>query len=163
MEYTQRPLKQTTSVPPLTEDEKEYASNSYLMSLVALFGGLPLPVFNLIATLIFFWGNRRTTPFVRWHCTQALLSQVFIFFFNTVAFWWTVLIVSKTREMSDHFFVYLVFVVLLNLSEIIATIYTAIRVRKGRHVRWILFAYLVDQLLKQRHDAFTYSSDIRKS
>jgi len=44
----------------ISEDEREYASNSYLMSLFALFVGLPLPIFNLIATIIFYLGNRKT-------------------------------------------------------------------------------------------------------
>jgi len=35
------------------ESELERASNSYLMSLVALIGGLPMPIFNLLATLFF--------------------------------------------------------------------------------------------------------------
>ena len=33
-----------------TEHEAEKASNSYLMSLIALIVGLPLPIINLIAT-----------------------------------------------------------------------------------------------------------------
>ena len=39
------------------EHESEKASNSYLMSLIALIAGLPLPIINLIATLIFYLGN----------------------------------------------------------------------------------------------------------
>ena len=33
------------------EHEAEKASNSYLMSLIAVIAGLPLPIVNLIATL----------------------------------------------------------------------------------------------------------------
>lgn len=36
-----------------TDHESEKASNSYLMSLVALVAGLPLPIINLIATFFF--------------------------------------------------------------------------------------------------------------
>ena len=36
------------------DSEMERASNSYLMSLVAVMGGLPLPIFNLLATLFFY-------------------------------------------------------------------------------------------------------------
>jgi len=56
-----------------SEHEAEKASNSYLMSLIALIAGMPLPIINLIASVIFFVGNRKGTYFVRWHCTQALL------------------------------------------------------------------------------------------
>ena len=36
-----------------SEHEAEKASNSYLMSLIAIIAGLPLPIINLLATLIF--------------------------------------------------------------------------------------------------------------
>ncbi|HLB01317.1 MAG TPA: hypothetical protein VJO14_08025, partial [Bacteroidota bacterium] len=56
--------------------ESEKASNSYLMSVVAVMAGLPFPVVNLLATAFFYAANRRARYFVRWHCMQALLSQV---------------------------------------------------------------------------------------
>ena len=43
----------------LKEHDHEQASNSYLMSLLALMVGFPLPIVNLIATAIFFLGNRK--------------------------------------------------------------------------------------------------------
>ena len=51
------------------EHEAETASSSYLMSLVAIIIGLPIPIVNLAATAIFYLGNRKSTYFVRWHCT----------------------------------------------------------------------------------------------
>lgn len=136
----------------ITEDEREYASNSYLMSLFALFVGLPLPIFNLMATVIFYLGKRRSTPFVKWHCMQALISQLFIFFFNTVAFWWTITyLFFPERFDSDYsfnsYFSYILLVLFINGIEIVSTIYTAVQTRKGIHVRWFLFADLTDQIL----------------
>ena len=55
------------------EHERETAANSYLMSLLAAMAGLPFPIVNLVATVIFWLSNRRGTYFVRWHCMQALL------------------------------------------------------------------------------------------
>ena len=43
------------------DHEAEKASNSYIMSLVAVVAGLPLPIINLLATLIFYMGNREGT------------------------------------------------------------------------------------------------------
>ena len=51
------------------DHESERASNSYVMSLLAFMVGLPFPIVNLIATLIFYLGNRKATYFVRWHCS----------------------------------------------------------------------------------------------
>ena len=84
------------------DHEAEKASNSYLMTLIALIAGLPLPIINLFATFIFFLGNRKGTYFVRWHCTQALLSQLSVLFINSYGFWWTVSIVFTSQSITNH-------------------------------------------------------------
>jgi len=112
--------------------------------------GMPLPIINLIATLIFFLGNRRSTYFVRWHCTQALLSQLSVFFLNSYAFWWTVSIVFTDVEISNNYIAYVITIVLFNLFEFISTIYTAIEVRKGKHIRWWILADITDQLIQKK-------------
>lgn len=132
------------------EHECEKASNSYIMSLIAIMVGLPLPITNLIATLIFYWGNRKGTYFVRWHCTQALLSQFSMLFVNSFALWWTVSIVIDSEEITNHYIAYIFAVIIFNLIEFITTIYTAIQVRKGIHVEWWLFGNLSDQICKEK-------------
>ena len=128
------------------EHEAEKASNSYLMSLVAVLVGLPLPIINLIATFIFYLGNRNGTYFVRWHCTQALLSQASLLVINTVAFWWTVSIVFRDDIVTNQYISYIITVILFNLIELVATIYTAIQTRKGIHVKWWFYGDLTDAL-----------------
>jgi uncharacterized Tic20 family protein len=118
------------------EHEAEKASNSYLMSLIALIAGLPLPIINLMATLIFYLGNRKGTYFVRWHCTQALLSQLSLLLMNSVGFWWAISIIFGDEKVSTHFISYLMTIFIFNLIEFIATIYTAIQTRKGQHIAW---------------------------
>ena len=78
--------QETTFAYQPSEHENEKASNSYLMSLVAVIAGLPLPIINLLATFFFYLANRKSTFFVRWHCTQALLSQAVLLFSNFL-FW----------------------------------------------------------------------------
>ncbi len=134
------------------ESELEKASNSYLMSLLAMFVGLPIPILNLVATLIFFYGNRKASPFVRWHCTQALVTQVSLFFFNTVSFWWTIGIFTGEFDLSNYYFSYLIIVIVINASEIIQTLITAIQIRKRNNVRWYFYAPLVDAILKNNGD-----------
>lgn len=124
------------------EHESEKASNSYLMSLVAIIAGLPLPIINLIATLVFYLGNRKSSYFVRWHCTQALLSQVSMLFINSYGFWWTVSILFTEEKVTNNFIAYLIAAFVFNLAEFIATIYTAIQTRKGIHVEWWFYSNL---------------------
>ena len=131
-----------------SEHEAEKASNSYLMSLIAIIAGLPLPIVNLIATLVFFIGNRKETYFVRWHCTQALLSQVTIFIINSFGFWWTMSILFSDEIITNNYIAYIFTILVFNLAEFIATIYTAIQIRKGIHVNWWLYGNLTNLICK---------------
>lgn len=130
------------------EHEAEKASNSYLMSLIAVIAGLPLPIVNLIATFIFYMGNRKGTYFVRWHCMQALLSQVSFLIMNSVGFWWTISILFSDDILTNGYISYMVTIVLYNLLEFIATIYTMIQTRKGIHVEWWFYADITHLLTK---------------
>ncbi|MCW3789665.1 hypothetical protein [Plebeiibacterium sediminum] len=130
------------------EHEAEKASNSYLMSLIAIIAGLPLPILNLIATLLFFIGNRKGTYFVRWHCTQALLSQFSVLIINSYAFWWTISIFFTNQTVSNNYIAYIIVAAIFNLTEFIATIYTAIQTRKGFHVKWWFYGDLCNAICK---------------
>jgi hypothetical protein len=130
------------------EHEAETASSSYLMSLIAIIAGLPLPIVNFIATLVFYLSNRKATHFVRWHCTQALIAQFLTFFINSFAFWWTVSIVFTSEGITSDFIAYMLTVIIFNLIEFIATIYTAIQTRKGIHIEWWFYGHLTNIICK---------------
>lgn len=132
------------------DHESEKASNSYLMSVVALIAGLPLPIINLVATLIYYLNNLKGTFFVRWHCTQALLSQVLIVAMNSFGFWWTISIIFRQKEVDNSYIAYIITALLFNLTEFIMTIYAAVNTRKGKHVVWWFFGPLTDLICKPR-------------
>ncbi len=132
------------------EHEAEKASSSYLMSLIAIVVGLPLPIINLIATLIFYISNRKSTYFVRWHCTQALLSQLSMLFINSFGFWWTVSIIFTDETITNKYIAYIIAAFIFNLTEFIATIYTAIQTRKGYHVEWWFYGTLTNILCRSK-------------
>ena len=131
------------------EHEAEKASNSYLMSLVAVIAGLPLPIVNLLATLIFYLGNRNGTYFVRWHCTQALLSQLSLLLVNSYGFWWSVSIIFSDERITNNYMAYMFTLVLVNIGELIATIYTAVQTRKGIHVSWFFYGDLTELICRK--------------
>lgn len=130
--------------------ETERASNSYLMSLVAVVAGLPLPIINLIATLFFFISNRKSTYFVRWHCTQALLSQMILFGINSICFWWTLSVLFLDEPLTNRYFAYLFTVIFFNVLEFISTIYAAVQTRKGHHVVFWFFGSLTNLICKSK-------------
>jgi hypothetical protein len=131
------------------EYEAEKASNSYLMSLIALMVGLPMPVINLIATAIFYLGNRKSSDYVRWHCTQALLSQGLFLCINAAGIYWTVSILFSSHHLNNYYIAYMLTAILFNLFGFIATMRAAIRTRKGIHVTWWLIGPLTDILMKR--------------
>ena len=131
------------------ESEAEKASNSYLMSLIAIMVGFPLPIINLMATLFFYIANRTSTYFVRWHCIQALLSQLSLFIINTIGFWWTVsVLVREDEHVSNPYLAYVITVFLVNVFELALTIVAAIKTRKGHHVSWWFYGPLTQMMCK---------------
>jgi len=149
LEYLQRIMIATLKFHYQPDDhEAEKASNSYVMSMVAIMGGLPMPIINLIATLFFYLGNRKGTYFVRWHCTQALLSQFFLIPFNSAGFWWTVSIIFTPETISSRYIAYILTIFIFNLIEFVGTIYTAIATRKGKHVEWWVIGGLTNLMCK---------------
>jgi uncharacterized Tic20 family protein len=141
-------IQETTFAYKPSDHEAEKASNSYLMSLVALVAGLPLPIINLLATFFFYLANRKGTYFVRWHCLQALFSQLTLLFMNSFGFWWTVSILFGGEKPTNKYFAYLFTIILFNIFEFISTIYSAIQTRKGKHVQQWFFGSLTNLICK---------------
>lgn len=131
------------------DHENEKASNSYLMSLVAIVAGLPLPIVNVIATFFYFIANRKSTYFVRWHCIQALLSQLGLLPFNSVLFWWTIGIIFGDHAISNEYFAYLSTLLIFNLAEFASTIYCAVQTRKGKHVEIWFFGGITNLMCRK--------------
>ena len=130
------------------EYEAEKASNGYLMSLIALMVGMPLPIINLLATIIFYLGNRKGTYFIRWHCTQTLVSQFTLLIVNGIGFSWTMSIVFGDNIISNRYVAYIITIFLFNLSEFIVTIAAAIKTRKGQHMEWWFWGPLTNMICK---------------
>lgn len=130
------------------DSESEKASNGYLMSVVAVIVGLPLPIINLLATTIFYLSHRKDTFFVRWHCTQTLLSQISLVVMNSAAVYWTIGVVFRDEIVTNNYIAYIITVILFNLSEFVMTIYTATQTRKGKHIEWWLYGPLTNLICK---------------
>jgi uncharacterized Tic20 family protein len=149
MEYSQGAVISTRAFDYAPgENEAEKASNGYLVSLFAIKIGLMIPLFNLLATLIFYVGNRKSSYFVRWHCTQLLFLQLSLFVINGTAFYWTLSIIFGNNNITNHYIAYLMTMLAFNILEYIITIYTAVRTRKGHHIVWWFYGSLAQQICK---------------
>ena len=130
------------------DSEAEKASNSYLMSVIAIMAGMPLPIINLLATLIFYFGNRKSGYFVRWHCTQTLISQLSLLIVNSVGFSWTMSVIFGANTLSNNYIAYMITIFCFNLMEFIVTVSAAIKTRKGIHTEWWFSGALTNVICK---------------
>lgn len=132
----------------LNSYESEKAANSYLMSLIAIIAGMPMPIVNLIATFAFYIANLKAPHFVKWHCTQNLLSQFSLFIINTTGFWWTMSIIFSDTTISNSYIAYVLSMIIFNAIELIATIISAMTIRKGNHIQWWFYGNLTNAICK---------------
>ena len=131
------------------EEEAEKASYAYLMSIVILIIGLPLPIINLLAVLIFYLNNRKKAYFVRFHSLQSLLSQSAVIILNTIGIWWTLLIIFGDHTVTNLFIAYIITVLCCNLIEFVASLYAAVRVRNKHDVQFWIFGALTKSICKE--------------
>lgn len=127
----------------LTEREKEDAMGAYLMMFASIGAGLPLPIVNLIASVVYFAVNAKKSRFIRFHCHQSLISQLPTTLLNAGLLYWTLSIVfGETREFDNVYFGYLAMVAVFNLVYFILSIVAAVKARKGQMYYFLLFGNL---------------------
>lgn len=132
--------------------EREDAMGGYLMMFASFAIGLPLPIINLLAAVIYYLTNRRKSRFVDFHITQSLLSQIPTTLLNIVLVSWTIRNFIMQYEFTDLFKGYLVMVVLANLTYLGFSIYAAIKARRGQFYYFIFFgpwAYQITHKMKE--------------
>ena len=124
-------LPQPDEIP---ERQREDAMGAYLMMFASLAIGLPIPLANLIASVIYFFVNRKNGTFVAFHALQALLTHIPVVLLNAGLVGWLVgvLVTPPHDSFSSAFFWYLLFVVLVNIAYIIWSIVALVHARKGR-------------------------------
>ncbi len=123
-------LPQPSEIP---ERQKEDAMGAYLMMFASLAIGLPIPLLNLVASVIYFFVNRKNGEFVAFHALQALLSHVPAVLLNAGVIGWLIgiLVTPPHDAFTPGFFFFLFFVVLVNLAWIIWSIVALVHARKG--------------------------------
>lgn len=134
--------------------EKEDAMGAYLMMFASVAVGLPLPIINLIAAIVYYYVNRSKSKFVHFHSLQSLLSQLPTSILNGVAVIWTVRNFFIYDEFSQNYWGYIIMVGVANLLYFIFSILAAYHARKGRFYYFIFFGKLAFQqvYLKESKD-----------
>ncbi len=123
----------------IAEREKEDAMGAYLMMFAAVAIGLPLPIINLIAAIIYYFVNRKKSRFIHFHCLQSLLSQIPTTLINWVLVIWAVRIFFTDLTLSNSFWAFAIFAGLSTFIYFIVSIIAAFKARQGKMYYFLFF------------------------
>ncbi len=112
--------------------ERDDAMAAYLMMFASWAIGLPFPLINLIASLVYYFVNKKTSRFVAFHAYQALIVHVPIVCVNAGLIVWIIVIAVSDLHFAGPFLAYLLFLIALNIVYIVYSIIALIQARKGR-------------------------------
>jgi len=149
------PLPQPDEV---TIREREDAMGAYMMMFAAMAAGLPLPIINLIAAIIYYYINRSKSKFVHFHSLHSLLAQLPTSILNAGLIFWSIRIWLFDWELSDYFIGYIWMVVFANLLYFIFSIVAAVRARRGRFFYFLFFGrYAYEVVYRVKEEAKSVS------
>lgn len=120
-------------------EDREDAMGGYFMMFAAMAAGLPLPLINMVAAVIYYYINKKKSRFVHFHSLQSLLSQLPTSLMNAVLVFWALRIWFTGWEYSSTFKGYVAVVIAANLSYIGFSIWAAIKARRGQMYYFLLF------------------------
>jgi uncharacterized membrane protein len=133
----------------IAEREKEDAMGAYLMMFAAVAVGLPLPIINLIAAIIYYFVNRKKSRFIHFHCLQSLLSQIPTTLINWVVVIWAVRIFFTDLKLTDTFWAAVVFAGLSTFLYFIMSIIAAFKARQGKMYYFLFFGKIAYETVYQ--------------
>ncbi|MEO9477006.1 MAG: DUF4870 domain-containing protein [Cyclobacteriaceae bacterium] len=142
-------------IEDISTRQREDAMGAYLMMFAALAAGLPLPIINLIAAIIYYIVNKNKSRFVKFHSLQSLYSQLPTTLLNAGLVFWTFRILFKDGSfqngeeflegfatVSEVYWGYVWVVAVANLLYVIFSIIGAVKARKGRFYYFLFFGKL---------------------
>jgi len=129
----------------LTLRQKEDAMGAYLMMFAAIGAGLPLPNINLAAAIIYYYINKSSSRFVRFHSFQALIATIPTTLINAGAMFWTLHIIFGDWHVNSNFKGYIIAAVIANLAYFVIGIIAAMKARKGIYYYYMFFGKIAYQ------------------
>ena len=142
------PIEQPEEIPVR---EREDAMGAYLMMFGALAAGLPLPIINLIASVVYYFINKDKSKFVKFHALQSLYSQLPTTLMNAGLIFWTLQILrigfgetpfEGFATGNDMYWGYLYTTLTANIVYVVFSFIGAYKARKGLLYYFIFFGKL---------------------
>lgn len=145
----------------LTEREKEDAMGGYLMMFASIAAGLPLPIVNLIAAIVYYYMNRRKSRFIHFHAMQSLLTQFPVSILNAIFVIFTIqlFIVQDLSDGPTAYYIYAAIIGGLNLIYFVFSIVAAIKARKGKMYYFVFFGKYCYRVVYGTNRTFIYENE----
>jgi uncharacterized membrane protein len=121
---------------------KEDAMGAYFMMFATAALGLPLPILNLVAAIVYYYVNRDKGKFVQFHTLQSLYSQIPVSILNSGLVAWTIVNLVKDMNFTGFYWGYLIMVATADLVYFIFSIVGAVKARKGLFYYFLFFGKL---------------------
>jgi uncharacterized membrane protein len=118
---------------------KEDAMGAYFMMFATAAMGLPLPLLNLVAAIIYYYVNRDKGKFVQFHTLQSLYSQIPVTLLNSGLVAWTIVNFATDHDFTSWYWGYLIMTAAADLVYFIFSLVGAVRARKGFFYYFIFF------------------------
>jgi uncharacterized membrane protein len=137
MEY--HPLPQPDEIEVRVRED---AMGAYFMMFATAAMGLPLPILNMVAAIIYYFVNREKGKFVQFHTLQSLYSQIPVTLLNTGLVAWTIVNFANDLDFTSLYWGYLVMTGTAGLIYFIFSIVGAVNARKGVFYYFVFFGKL---------------------
>jgi uncharacterized membrane protein len=134
MEY--HPIPQPEEIEPRVRED---AMGAYFMMFATAALGLPLPILNLVAAIIYYYVNRDKGRFVQFHTLQSLYSQIPVTLLNSGLVAWTIVNLVKEFNFTGLYWGYLAMTAAADLIYLIFSIVGAVKAHKGLFYYFIFF------------------------
>lgn len=126
----------------VSEREKQDAMGAYLMMFATTALGLPLPIVNMIASVVYFFVNKSKGRFVQFHSLQSMYSQIPVSLLNSYLIVWAVYIFANDAAFTNVFWGLLITAGIFNLFYFIFSIIGAVKAYHGRFYYFLFFGKL---------------------
>jgi len=141
---------------------KEDAMGAYFMMFATSAIGIPLPLLNLVAAVIYYFVNRNKGKFVQFHTLQSLYSQIPVTLLNSGLVAWTIVNFVRDLDFTSFFWGYLVMVAIANLVYFIFSIIGAVKARNGIFYYFLFFGKIAYHQVYQIRPERNFSAPLNK-
>ncbi|QKG80030.1 DUF4870 domain-containing protein [Tenuifilum thalassicum] len=126
----------------VSDIEKDDAMGAYFMMFATTGLGLPLPIINLIASIIYYYLNRSKGRFVQFHSLQSLYSQIPVTLLNSALVIWAIINLVNDTPFTNTFWGLVITAGIFNIIYFIFSIIAAVKAKKGRFFYFLFFGKL---------------------